>query len=52
MRVWNVQFDVVVKTFCDWINAPLVKKKETEVYIYIYIYNIIKKHFSNAINKK
>ncbi len=27
----RLQFDVVVKTFCDWINALLVKKKETEV---------------------
>ncbi len=26
----RLQFDVVVKTFCD-INALLVKKKETEV---------------------
>ncbi len=27
----HLQFDVVVKTFRDWINALLVKKKETEV---------------------
>ncbi len=30
-RLKRLQFDVVIKTFCDWINAFLVKKKETEV---------------------
>ncbi len=27
VRLKRLQFDVVVKTFCDWINALLVKKK-------------------------
>ncbi len=31
VRLKRLQFDVVVKTFCDGINALLVKKKETEV---------------------
>ncbi len=26
-RLKRLQFDVVIKTFCDWINALLVKKK-------------------------
>ncbi len=30
-RLKHLQFDVVVKTCHDWINALLVKKKETEV---------------------
>ncbi len=31
MRLKRLQFDVVVKTCHDWINALLVKKKWTEV---------------------
>ncbi len=30
-RLKRLRFDVIVKTFCDWINALLVKKKQTEV---------------------
>ncbi len=30
-RLKRLQCDAVVKTFCEWINALLVKKKETEV---------------------
>ncbi len=30
-RLKRLQFDVLVKTFCDWKNALLVKKKETEL---------------------
>ncbi len=29
-RLKRLRIDVVVKTFCDWINALHVKKKETE----------------------
>ncbi len=31
VKLKRLQFDVLVKTFCDWVNALLVKKKETEL---------------------
>ncbi len=31
VRLKRLQFDVVIKTFCDWINVLIVKTKETEV---------------------
>ncbi len=29
-RLKRLRIDVIVKTVCDWINALLVKKKQTE----------------------